>query len=92
MGGLAAEDPQSELRKEIEDVLQRLRSVEGLAGEELPAAGDVMVVLARGIRLALEAAGATLGECRLELPYAPIQPIRDDSGLKWCCTHNPPHC
>jgi hypothetical protein len=53
---------------------------------------DAVAVLARGVRLALTAASATLGECRLAVPYAPMQPIQDSSGLRWCCTHNPTHC
>lgn len=37
-------------------------------------------------------ADATLGECRLAQPFSPLRPILDDDGLRWCCTHSPPHC
>jgi hypothetical protein len=33
------------------------------------------------------------GECRQDLPYAPVQPvIRADGSTAWCCTHPTEHC
>jgi len=37
-------------------------------------------------------AGASSGECRLQLPTAPIQIVSDDNGFRYCCTHPTPHC
>lgn len=34
-----------------------------------------------------------IGECRAEVPYAPIFPvITEDQTLMWCCNHVEPHC
>ena len=52
-------------------------------GEELRAA----------IVKALLAMAATIGECRMSAPFAPLRPIIGSNGkLKWCCTHTPEHC
>ncbi len=40
-----------------------------------------------------QAVGTMLGECRRDLPYAPLQPIINvDGSFAWCCTHKTPHC
>lgn len=49
--------------------------------------------LAKGLRAALTLARASAGECRKSLPYSPLRPVLDeDSGLRWCCSHDPEHC
>ena len=53
---------------------------------------DSLPTLIRGVQLALSAAVTALGECRLDVPYAPMQPVNDSNGFRWCCTHNPTHC
>lgn len=37
------------------------------------------------------AAARNLGECRIEAPYADVRPVMDADGLRWECTHRPPH-
>jgi hypothetical protein len=32
------------------------------------------------------------GECRRSRPYAPLQPVLDENGLRWCCNHPTEHC
>ena len=45
------------------------------------------------LRSVLAELGGTIGECRREVPYAPLQPVIQPTGqLKWCCTHAETHC
>jgi hypothetical protein len=32
------------------------------------------------------------GECREELPYAPLKPVLRNGEIVWCCEHDPEHC
>jgi hypothetical protein len=49
--------------------------------------------LAKGLSAALTLARASAGECRRSQPYSPLRPVLDaDSGLRWCCSHDPEHC
>lgn len=65
-----------------------------------PASDESIRVLAEGLKVVLTASLATLaattnslGECREEVPYSPMRPVRDSEGnFKWCCNHNPEHC
>jgi hypothetical protein len=94
-GGAMSEDPRSDLAKEIDATMRALESFE-VAGTDIKSLaterGDALPVLAHGVRIALAAAATALGECRLDVPYAPMQPINDNQGFRWCCTHSPPHC
>lgn len=87
-------DPRGALQKAIAHAIEELVQLEErpTRGPLALRGGDELALLARGVRLALAAAASTLGECRLELPYAPMQPVLDDAGLRWCCTHPTPHC
>jgi hypothetical protein len=50
-------------------------------------------VLAGALQTVLLAADVLLGECRMERPFKPMMPVRDEKGnLLWCCTHPKPHC
>lgn len=49
--------------------------------------------LSKSLTTFLAAQAATLGECRRETPYAPLQPVIEaDGSFRWCCTHSTPHC
>jgi hypothetical protein len=86
------DDPRSELVREIEATIASLEDVEEAPYRVLESQPESFVLLARGVRLALTAAASALGECRLQVPYAPMQPVNDNQGFRWCCTHSPPHC
>lgn len=76
--------------QEAQQTAERLYSlVEGRGFEE----ASTEDVVARAAYLALTASAAALGECRREIPYAPLYPLIDSDGeFKWCCTHSPSHC
>ena len=61
--------------------------------EELVAnAADDPIVRAQLDFLA-EAATTASGICIIgQGSVAPLRPILDDGGLRWCCTDDPPHC
>ena len=36
---------------------------------------------------------ASIGECRVQAPYASLRPVIDARGqFRWCCTHEVEHC
>jgi hypothetical protein len=52
-----------------------------------------LAAVASGLRVALSALAASVGECRVALPYAAIQLVRrPDGSREWCCSRVPPHC
>lgn len=80
-----------------------MRQFNAAATEALSAIGSIvergtleaapeLTAIAQGVRLALAASAAGLGECREETPYTALYPIRENGVLRWCCTHRPPHC
>ena len=56
-----------------------------LAPDEL----QTLVVMTTALMLA---AMSGAGECRKATPFSPLQPVLDDDGFRWCCTHPTPHC
>jgi hypothetical protein len=82
-------------QQEAEQTAEKLSSLmegQGLEGQGLEDS-STDVVVARAAYLALTASAAALGECRREMPYAPLYPLIDSDGeFKWCCTHSPRHC
>lgn len=82
-----------------EGLLRALEDLQGAFSEgEFQAEDEAgrapgMLVLARGLEVALTALAASVGECQMDVPYAPIQMVRHPDGTKeWCCSHSPSHC
>jgi hypothetical protein len=80
-----------ELQAQITDALERLDAFAAPDVEHFdPVPGEHLLVAV--LRTTLLAAGASLGECRQDIPYAPMHPVRKNDGtMLWCCTHDPPH-
>ncbi len=52
--------------------------------------GGQQALLIRAVATLLDVAGSTLGECRQDTPYSPLQPVIDgNGGFSWCCSHTP---
>lgn len=47
---------------------------------------------AEAVGVALAAAEAFTGECRVVSPYSRMYPVLTRDGLRWCCTHDEEHC
>jgi hypothetical protein len=81
--------PYEELQGQIEAALEAL---EDRRTHGLRALTDRPDELADALRTTLLAVGASMGECRQDVPYAPMHPVRKNDGtMLWCCTHHPPH-
>ena len=82
------EELQGQIDKAISDLDAYVTGAEGGYQEAFPSPGE----LAHALRTTLLAVSASLGECREDVPYAPMHPVRTPEGeLIWCCTHNPAH-
>lgn len=84
--------PYEELQGQIDAAIQNLDAyvtqAEGGLQEALLSPSEV----AHALRTTLLAVSASLGECREDVPYAPMHQVRTPDGeLIWCCTHNPAH-
>jgi hypothetical protein len=80
-----------DLQAQITDALERLDAQRAPDAESLAFLRDEHP-LTRVLRTLLLTAGASLGECRQDIPYAPMHPVRKNDGtMIWCCTHDPPH-
>lgn len=91
------EQARSEVRRQLEQVLANVENVEqqNLDVDEAQSALRESVEMLQEMQERLESpmVDTALGECRLEVPYAPIRPVRDENNvLRWCCTHDPEHC
>lgn len=54
---------------------------------------DRIKAVAASVRVALTALEESVGECQVDVPYAPIHMVRlPDGKREWCCSHEPPHC
>jgi hypothetical protein len=87
-------DPRSP-RARITDALRALDDAFGPPGSRpFPADNDrQLTALASGLREALTALAASVGECQVDVPYAAIQLVRHPDGSReWCCAHPTPHC
>jgi hypothetical protein len=74
------------------NVKQSIEELETLLATSFSSPEDTKT-LARGLQNLLMAASMTMGECRVQAPFASLYPVIDANGnLKWCCTHNPSHC
>lgn len=90
----------SPLRREIESLRSRIQDyIPQLAGgrralyANITLTSQTLSMLLETSSHLLAAASSTLGECRVETPYAEIRPIIDSNKqLHWCCTHDPWHC
>lgn len=66
-----------------------------LPGDDLPAGRPDVQLIARALRIntLLLMTLSSSGECRVEVPYAPMRPvIRADGTRVWCCSHETEHC
>jgi hypothetical protein len=73
----------------IEELQKLANELHAQDGEELKA----IRALSIGIANALTAFAMSLGECRRDVPYSPMRPVRSANGeLIWCCNHDPEHC
>lgn len=79
-------------------LMQTVRELEALA-ERAPGRGlteadmPATVELLNGVRDTLLAAATGMGECQMDVPFAPMHPVRHPDGrFEWCCSHNPTHC
>lgn len=91
-----ADHPGDSLRAQIRWSIESLRQAHGeapaIAGLAVES-GQLSPALLRALETVLAAADALLGECRLDTPFAPLQPTIDANGdFRWCCTHDPEHC
>jgi hypothetical protein len=82
-------------------VVAALKALHEVFGQDLSFVGESKLseidtkvsVLAEGLGVALTTLAASVGECRMSTPYAPIQLIRHADGTReWCCSHSPPDC
>ena len=81
--------PYEELQRQIDVALEAL---EDRRSQRLLSLGDRPDALADALRTTLLAVGASMGECREDVPYAPMHPVRKADGtMIWCCAHVPPH-
>ncbi len=80
----------------LDEVNQGLRNRMEEGATETPVeAADVQVILEASentLRTMEALMSVTMGECRLDRPFAPLMPVIDSDGYKWCCTHDPEHC
>jgi hypothetical protein len=83
---LSFQDVHGRLLSAIEALDQLNR--EAFPRTDAPATGP----LYEGLSAVLLAASTSLGECRRAEPFSPLHPVLDDSGLSWCCNHDPEHC
>lgn len=81
-----------DVRKFAEEASEALGALDTTRSRGLrEGAGDLEAV-ARVAELALFASSATVGECRVQEPYASLYPlITPDGRFQWRCTHDPPH-
>ena len=91
------QDDIEEIKREIEDARSEVaRRIEESPKEEMPQSADVEAVLRASettLRTVNALVSVTLGECQVDVPYAPMRPVIDvDGNFKWCCTHPEPHC
>jgi hypothetical protein len=88
--GLSIKDKIDDLRREWASPNRVWESDLGPAFRESGSRPDLV---ARTVTTLLDAVATTLGECRRDTPYAPLQPVISAAGtLEWCCTHHPEHC
>lgn len=85
-----------EVRVQLDRLAENLENVErqDLANPEAEGALRNSVETLQGIQELLESpmVDTTLGECRMDVPFAPLKIIQDESGVRYCCTHDPQHC
>jgi len=82
----------SDARKEIENALSEVESVEhqGVESSDAQAVLKASAAMLQGMNAFL---GVTLGECRRNVPFAELRPVlRADGSFQWCCTHEEEHC
>lgn len=76
---------------EVRELLAELERI-ATGHRVLPGAADVRLI-ARGLQLTLTVLATSLGECRVDIPFSPLRPVRRSDGtLVWCCNHKPEHC
>jgi hypothetical protein len=81
--------PYDELQNELRAAVEVLDAASA-APEDRPTEAPLV---AKALRATLLAVAEGMGECREELPYAPMHPVRTSDGkFRWCCTHDPEHC
>lgn len=80
--------------KSVNDLMKEaIAHLAELDNEDTISSKADMRVLAQGIKMVLVALQSSLGECRGDIPYSPLRPIRQlDGTLIWCCNHKPEHC
>ena len=71
-----------------EELVEALESLNGLEGQ-----GEYPDQLVRALRVALTASNSAMGQCQIDVPFAPLHPVITKGGqFRWCCSHPTQHC
>ncbi len=74
----------------LDDLHSKIESLEIVEGSTVT---EQQVKLVEGLRTTLKVLAESIGECRQDVPYSTMRPVRGADGqMKWCCNHETEHC
>jgi len=84
---------QTDVPDRLSSAINSLQALSADASEQDDETLVAVRTIALGIVEALSAVSMSMGECRQDVPFSPMRPVRTvDGTLKWCCNHDPEHC